>query len=252
MRGLEEKVALVTGGGSGIGRATALLFAREGAKVVIANRRVEAGEETVRMIREHGGEAFFVKTDVSKAIEVQELLQQVVKRYSCLDCAFNNAGIAEHFAQTAEQLEEEFDRSININLKGVWLCMKYEIAQMLKQQEGAIVNMSSVNGLKGGIDIAAYTASKHGVLGLTKAAALEYAKSAIRVNAICAGAFRAPMLEGIIGGNPEIEAAYNAAIPMGRIGRPEEVAEAVVWLCSDAASYITGHSLIVDGGLCAK
>lgn len=205
------------------------------------------------MIKQWGGDALFVQTDVSQAYEVEALIQQVIKTYSRLDCAFNNAGTGEReAARIADQQEEEFDRTLDVNLKGVWLCMKYEIAQMLKQDGGAIVNMSSVNGLRGGANFAAYAASKHGVLGLTKTAALEYARSAIRINAICAGAFRTPMLEGIIGGRPEVEAAYNAAIPMGRIGRPEGVAEAVVWLCSDAASYITGQSLGVDGGWTAK
>lgn len=246
---LEGKVALVTGGGSGIGRSSAQAFAREGAKVVVADVVVEGGEETVRMIREAGGEAIFVEADVSKAAAVEAMVSKTVESWGRLDCALNNAGIAEARALTADLTEEVWDRTIDINLKGVWLCMKYEILQMLEQGGGAIVNMSSVVGLVGVRHQPAYVASKHGVVGLTKAAALEYAKAGIRVNAVCPSAIRTPALEWFIGENPQVERKFIAHNPVGRLGTPEEIAAAVTWLCSDAASYITGHSMVVDGGV---
>lgn len=251
-RWLEDKVALVTGGGSGIGRASALTFAREGAKVIVADVVVEGGEETMQMIREAGGEAIFVKADVSKAAEVEALINKAVETYGRLDCALNNAGIEGIKAPTVDCTEENWDRTININLKGVWLCMRCEIHQMLKQGGGAIVNTSSTAGLVGVQGRPAYVASKHGVVGLTKAAALEYAKAGIRINAVCPGSIRTPMMERIIGGDPQEEALQIARQPVGRLGSPEEVAEAVVWLCSDAASFVTGHIMAVDGGWVAQ
>lgn len=248
----EGKVALVTGAGSGIGRASALAFAREGAKTVVADVVVEGGEETVRMIKEAGGEALFVKTDVSKAAEVEALIQKVVETYGRLDYAHNNAGIEGTMAPTADCTEENWDRTISINLKGVWLCMKYEIPQMLKQGGGAIVNTASVAGLVGFQGLPAYAASKGGVVQLTRVAALEYAKAGIRVNAVCPGVIRTPMVERLLSGQPEAEAGFIAMEPVGRMGKPEEIAEAVVWLCSDAASFVTGHPMVVDGGLVAQ
>jgi NAD(P)-dependent dehydrogenase (short-subunit alcohol dehydrogenase family) len=246
---LDGKVALVTGGSSGIGRATALAFAREGAKVVIADVAIEGCHDTATQIREAGGDALCVETDVSKADQVKALIDEIVETYGRLDYAFNNAGIEGEQAPTADCAEENWDRVIGINLRGVWLCMKHEIPQMLKQGGGAIVNMSSVAGLVGFPNIPAYTASKHGVLGLTKTAALEYAKQGIRVNAVCPGVIRTAMVERFVGGDPEAEAQLTASEPIGRMGTPEEVAEAVVWLCSDAASFVTGHPMVVDGGL---
>lgn len=258
MEDLKGKVVLVTGGSSGIGRASALAFAKSGAKVVVANRRLEAGQETVSMIRQNGGEATFVKTDVSKASDVEELVKAAVQTYGRLDCALNNAGTDEGFGpRLAEISEENFDRELGVNLKGVWLCMKYELLQMLKQGGGVIVNMSSLNGLGGCGNGSLYSAAKHGVLGLTKSAALEYAPQNIRVNAICAGAFETPMLDRIFEryapGNPKkVEAIYNSLIAMRRIGKPDEAAAAALWLCSDASSYVTGASMVVDGGLSAR
>ena len=246
MKGLEGKIALVTGGSSGMGRTTALAFAREGAKVVIADVQVEGGEETVQTIDDTGGEAIFFKTDVSRRDEVEALINRVVETYGRLDCAFNNAGIEEtSLLPTAESTEENWDRVIGTNLKSVWLCMKYELAQMVKQGSGAIVNTASVGGLVGFEGIGAYVASKHGVIGLTKTAALEYATAGIRVNAVCPGVIRTPMLA-------DAEALLAPLEPMGRIGLPEEIAEAVVWLCSDAASFVTGHPMVVDGGILAQ
>ncbi len=249
---LEGKVALVTGGGSGIGRASAMTFAREGARVVVADVAVEGGEETVRIIQDAGGEGIFVRADVSKAGEVEALINSAVETYSRLDCAHNNAGIEQVAVRTHEYPEEVWDRLISINLKGVWLCMKYEIAQMLKQGGGAIVNTSSVAGLVGFRGISAYVASKHGVAGLTKTASLEYAEAGIRINAVCPGFIRTPLLERFINHNPELEAQLVQLEPVGRIGTPEEVAEAVVWLSSDAASFVTGHTMAVDGGFVAQ
>ena len=247
---VDGKVALVTGGGSGIGRATALVFAREGAKVVVADIVVTGGEETVRLIKAAGGEAVFIKADVSKAAEVEALVKKTVETHGRLDCAFNNAGIEGEVAQTPNCTEE--NSTIAINLKGVWLCLKYEIPQMLKQGGGAIVNTASVAGLVGFQGIPAYVASKHGVAGLTKTAALEYAKAGIRVNAVCPGVIHTPMVERAFRASPQMAEAAIAMEPVGRLGKPEEIAEAVVWLCSDAASFVTGLPMVVDGGLVAQ
>ncbi|HVG21501.1 MAG TPA: glucose 1-dehydrogenase [Blastocatellia bacterium] len=259
---LNGKVAIITGGSSGIGRATALAFAREGAMVVIAARGVERGENVASEIKSSGGEAVFVRADVSRSDQVEALVSKAISTYGRLDCAFNNAATEDGaFALTADFSEEEFDRAVSLNLKSVWLCMKHEITRMLGQHPvgGAIVNTSSVNGLGGARQGALYSAAKSGVIALTKSAAQEYAQQGIRVNTLVAGGFRTPMLERVFervsGGDPEaakaVEEKYNSLSPLGRIGRPEEAAEAVVWLCSDAASYVTGHSMIVDGGMTA-
>jgi len=245
---LEDKVALVTGASSGIGRICALAFARERAKVVVADIHVDGGEDTVQKIKAAGGQAIFLKTDVCKSTEVEALLKEAVEIYGRLDCSCNNAGIEGNMAPTADCRESDWDRVIKTNLKGVWLCMKYEILQMLHQGSGAIVNISSVAGLIGVQNLPAYAASKHGVIGLTKSAALEYAKVGIRINAVCPGFVEGSMLERMTGGDPEVKSRFIARYPMGRLGTPEEVAEAVVWLCSDTASFVTGHALTVDGG----
>ncbi|HEV8711622.1 MAG TPA: SDR family oxidoreductase [Candidatus Binatia bacterium] len=245
------KVALVTGGGSGIGRASALTFAREGAKVVVADVAVEGGEETVRLIQQRGGEAIFVKADVSRAAEVAALVARAVQTYGRLDCAHNNAGIEGAAATIVDYAEDAWERVIAINLKGVWLCMKYEIPYMLKQGGGAVVNTASTAGLVGYRGGSAYVASKHGVVGLTKTAALEYAKAGVRVNAVCPGAIDTPMMGRLTGHRPQRAERMAAAEPVGRMGQPEEIAEAVVWLCSEAASFVTGHAMAVDGGITA-
>lgn len=249
---VQGKVALVTGGASGIGRATALAFAREGAKVLVSDVVVAGGEETVVLIKAAGGEAQFVKADVAKPAEVDALVAKVVAAHGRLDCAFNNAGIEGAMTSTVDCTEENWDRTIAVNLKGVWLCMKAEIAQMLKQGGGAIVNTASVAGLVGFAGLPAYVASKHGVVGLTKTAALEYAKSGIRINAVCPGGIQTPMLERLFQSQPQTSEAIAAMEPVGRLGTPEEIAEAVVWLCSDAASFVTGLPMAIDGGLVAQ
>ena len=249
---LDGKVALITGAGSGIGRASALVFAREGAKVALADIVVEGGEETVRMVKEAAGEAFFIKADVSNAADVEAMVNTVVETYGRIDCAYNNAGIEGQLASTDEYAEDMFDKVIGINLTGVWLCMKYELPHMLKQGSGTIVNTASGAGLIGVAGMSAYVASKHGVVGLTKTAALEYAKSGIRVNAVCPGLIQTPMVERITNGHPQLGEALVAAEPIGRTGRPEEIAESVVWMCSDAASFVTGHAMSVDGGFVAQ
>ena len=243
----EGKVALVTGGGSGIGRASAVTFAKEGAKVVVADVDVEAGKETVQMITKNGGDAIFVRADVSKEAEVETLINKTVETYGRLDCAFNSAGIEANWAGIVECTEEDWDRVIDINLKGTWMCMKYEIPQMVKCGGDAIVNASSIAGLVGFPGITPYVASKHGVVGLTKAVALEYAKNGIRINAICPAAVQTPMFERTFSGDRK-----PAAVPMGRVAAPEEVAEVVLWLCSDGASFVTGHPMSVDGGYVAR
>jgi len=247
----EGKVAVITGGSSGIGRATALAFAAEGARVAIGARRAGESEETIRLIQAQGGEAIFVPTDVKVADQVKNLMDAAVDRWQRLDLAFNNAGIGgTGFVPTQDYSEQVWDDVIDINLKGVFLAMKYEIPHMLKGGGGAIVNMSSVAGLIGGAVGIAYYASKHGVIGATKAAALEHAKSGIRVNAVCPAVIRTAMTEGLFDGDRE--AAVLALHPLGRFGTPEEVADAVVFLCSNKASFITGHALPVDAGLLAR
>jgi NAD(P)-dependent dehydrogenase (short-subunit alcohol dehydrogenase family) len=263
MSEMSDKVVLVTGGSSGIGRAAALAFAREGARVVIAARGPERGKAVMQEIESAGGAAMFVATDVSRADQVQALVQEAVARFGRLDCAFNNAAtIEEPFAGTADFTEEQFDGSIARNLKSVWLCMREEIRQMMAQQPrgGAIVNTSSINGLGGVANASLYAAAKAGVIALTKSAALEYAKEGIRINTLVAGAFQTPMLDGAFErmsqGDPEareqIVGRYKQFVAAGRIGDPEEAAEAVLWMCSPRASYLIGHSFILDGGLTAS
>jgi NAD(P)-dependent dehydrogenase (short-subunit alcohol dehydrogenase family) len=247
MKGLlENKVALVSGAGSGIGRASALSFAREGAKVIVSDIAVEGGEETVEMIRMGGSEAIFIKADVSNAADVEALIGKAVETYGRIDCALNNAGIAGDVASTADCTEENWHHVIDVNLHGVWYCMKYEIPHMLKNGGGVIVNTSSISGLHGVRNQAAYSASKHAVIGLTKSAALEYANQGLRINALCPGWTRTGMAveEQAHDRDPLFLAKYVCHRP----GKPEEQAEAVVWLCSDRASFVNGHVMIVDGG----
>jgi len=249
---LQGKVVLVTGGGSGIGRAAALACAREGARVALADILVEGSEETVEMIRGLGAEAAFFKTDVSQTGQVEAMVRDVVGTFGRLDCAFNNAGIGGGASLTHKTDEEHWDRMMSINLKGVWLCMKYEIPQMLDQGSGAIVNTSSVAGVIAFKGTPAYVAAKHAVVGLTKAAALEYATSGIRVNAVCPGVIHTPLIDRNVAARPQLADYYKNLHPIGRLGEAEEVAEAAVWLMSDAASFVTGHALVVDGGLVAQ
>jgi NAD(P)-dependent dehydrogenase (short-subunit alcohol dehydrogenase family) len=247
------KVALITGGGSGIGRATAIVFGREGAKVVVADYNRAGGEETVRMIKNAGGEASFIEANVAVAKQVETMVAKTIETYGRLDCAFNNAGIeGEMGGNLAECSEENWGRIIAINLTGVFLCMKYEIPQMLKHGGGSIVNTASAAGLIGLPGGTAYVASKHGVAGLTKSAALEYAKSGIRINAVCPGFIRTAMVERVVDGGSISEDAMVAAEPIGRIGKPEEIANVVLFLCSDDASFVTGLPMPVDGGYVAQ
>lgn len=250
MRGLlKEKVALVTGGGSGIGRAASLAFAREGARVVVCDIEAVGGRETVSLIREAGGEALFVEADISRTADVEEMLNQAVRAYGGLNCAFNNAGISIGSVSTVVCTEAQWDSIMNVNLRGVWLCMKYEIPVMLKNGGGAIVNTSSYAGLTGSkLSSAAYSASKHGVIGLTKTAAIEFAQQGIRINAICPGATRTPLLLRRLTYDPTIETKAASLNPSNRMGLPEEIAEVAVFLCSDAASFVTGVAIPVDGG----
>lgn len=249
---LDGKVALVTGGGSGIGRATALLLAKEGAQVMIADYAPEGAEKTVKMIIDAGGAASWIAADVSITRQVEGMVAQTVEKYGRLDYAFNNAGIEGAMAETANYPEDVFDRVIAINLKAVWLCMKYELPQMLKQGRGVIVNTASDAGLVGLAGAAAYNASKHGVVGLTKTAALEYATRNIRVNCVCPGFIRTAMVERVIDRGSIGEDQMIASEPMGRIGKPEEIAAGVLWLLSDAASFVTGHAMSIDGGYIAR
>jgi NAD(P)-dependent dehydrogenase (short-subunit alcohol dehydrogenase family) len=245
---LTGKVAIVTGGASGIGRGAALAFAREGARVVVADVDAEGGAATARAIAGIGGAAIFVRADVAAASDVAALVERAVAAYGRLDCAFNNAGINQEHAPAADLDEALWDRTIAVNLKGMWLCMKYEIPAMLASGGGAIVNTASVVGLSGRRDTPAYVASKHGVVGLTRATALDYGKRGIRVNAVCPGTIRTAMYVQRVGDDPAIDARLAAETPIGRIGTAEDVAEAVVWLCSGAAAFVTGHCMVVDGG----
>jgi NAD(P)-dependent dehydrogenase (short-subunit alcohol dehydrogenase family) len=246
---LKDKVGLIAGGAVGIGRATAQIFAREGAKVVVADILVEEGQETVRLIKEAGGEATFVECDVSQAMQVKALVDKTIEIHGRLDCAFNNAGIEGSVSSTADCTEENWDSIVATNLRGEWLCMKYEIPQMLKQGGGAIVNTASVGGLVGLPGLSAYCASKGGVVKLTKVAALEYAKSNIRINAICPGGVRTGMSKRLAK-QPQMGETLPA--PMRRWAKAEEIGEAVAWLCSDAASFVTGHAMAADGGFVAQ
>jgi len=249
---LENKVALVTGAGSGIGRASSLVLAREGAKVVVSDINATGAEETLSIIKDQGGDGIFVHADVSKSNDVQELISRAVSTYGRLDCAYNNAGIEGYMSgRLHEYPEETWDRLVDINIKGVWLCLKYEIPQMLEQGGGAIVNTASVAGLVGSRLLSAYVASKHAVVGLTKAAALEYAQDGIRVNAVCPGTIDTPMMDRLIAGRKTDEDMHTRQ-PIGRMGTPAEVAETVAWLCSDAASLVTGIAMAVDGGQTAE
>ena len=245
---LEGKAALVTGGGSGLGRASAIALARAGASVTVADVDEQGGEETADLVSEEaGGDAEFVRADVTQTDEVEAMVDKAVSRWGHLDCALNNAGTTGVSAPTADYTLEDWNRAIALNLTGVFLCLKYELPAML-ERGGAIVNMASGAGLVGFPGLPAYVASKHGVVGLTRAAALEYASQGVRINAICPGSTRTPMLEGFMGGDEQVERMMTRAVPLGRLGRPEEIADAVVWLCSDAASFVVGHALAVDGG----
>jgi NAD(P)-dependent dehydrogenase (short-subunit alcohol dehydrogenase family) len=252
-RQLEGAVALVTGGAAGIGKAAALAFARYGAKVALCDLKVDRGEEVAHAITRAGSQAIFIRADVSRAADVDALVSTTVKAFGRVDCAFNNAGIEGQLGSTAECSEENFDRTIAVNLKGLWLCLRREIQEMLRQGgSGAIVNMSSVAGLVGFENLPAYVASKHAVIGLTKTAALECAMKGIRVNAVCPGVIHTEMIDRLTGKDSAVEQQFVNLEPMGRMGTPQEIAEAAVWLCSPAASFVTGQALAIDGGLVAR
>ncbi len=246
---LNDRVALVTGGSSGIGRATALEFMREGARVAVVDVDAEGGMETVRMIREQGGEACFIRCDVSNPEDVEAMVCEVVETYGRIDCAFNNAGIEGRMTSITDSSIDAWQNVIGVNLTGVFLCMKYEIEQMLKQGGGAIVNNASILGLVGFGNASAYTAAKHGVLGLTKVAAIEYASKGIRVNSVCPAFVMTPMLKRVgVMSDSEVYVSMQNRHAVRRMGQPEEIADVAVWLCTDAASFIHGHSMLADGG----
>lgn len=251
MKILENKVALVTGGTSGIGKATALAFGVAGAKVVFSGRREQEGEDTANLIRQSGADCLFVQSDVSSEADVQALVQKTIATYGKLDCAFNNAGIQGSINPLHEQSVEEFDKLMAINVRGLFLSMKYEIQQMLTQGSGVIVNNSSVGGLFGILGLSPYTASKHAVMGLTRAAALDYAKQGIRINAVNPGSIATERMDRFVDGMGITTDDVAAMSAMGRMGQAEEIAATVVFLCSDAASYITGQPIVIDGGYTA-
>ncbi|CAA9357052.1 3-oxoacyl-[acyl-carrier protein] reductase [uncultured Leptolyngbya sp.] len=249
MTTLENKVALVTGATSGIGKATALALGKAGAKVVFSGRRAQEGEATAALIRNAGAECLFVRSDVSSEEDVKALVQNTIATYGKLDCAFNNAGIEPPAKPLHEQPVEDFDKLMSINVRGLFLCMKYEIQQMLTQKSGVIVNNSSMGGLIAFPGVSPYIASKHAVMGLTRSAALDYAKQGIRINAVNPGLIATAMMDRFSSGSAD---DFASMVPMGRMGQTEEVAQAVVFLCSDAASYITGQPLVIDGGFTAN
>ena len=243
------KVALVTGAGLGLGKAAALAFAREGAKVAVADIDVKNGQKTVQMIKKAGGEAIFIKTDVTKAADVEAMVKETVKTYKELDYAHNNVGIEELPTPFTDGTEEQWYRIMDVDLKSVWLCMKYEIRYMVKHGGGAIVNTSSIAGLTGAPGLPMYTAAKHGVIGLTRVGAVEFAKKSIRVNTICPAGMRGTgFFNRVAAFDPSLPPKIAEMVPLGRDSAPEEIAEAVIWLCSDKASYITGCVMSVDGG----
>ncbi|MBD3887525.1 SDR family oxidoreductase [Phormidium tenue FACHB-886] len=242
---LQDKVVLITGGTSGIGRATAVAFGEAGAKVVLSGRRDAEGEETAALIRDTGAECLFVRSDVSDEAEVQALVEKTIATYGRLDCAFNNAGIESPLKPLHEQSIEDFDKLMSINVRGLFLCMKYEIQQMLNQGSGVIINNSSMGGLIAFPGVSPYVASKHAVMGLTRSAALDYAKQGIRINAVNPGLIATAMIDRLSSGSTD---DFASMVPMGRMGQAAEIAQAVVFLCSDAASYITGQPLVIDGG----
>ena len=248
----DQKAAIITGGSSGIGRAAAVALAKEGVKIAIAARRAKEGEETVRLVKEAGSEGIFVKTDVANENDVRSLVEKTVKTYGRLDYAFNNAGIEETPTSLVEQTSNVFDQIMNVNVKGVWLSMKYEIPEMIRTGGGAIVNTSSGAGVIGYPQQPIYIASKHAVLGLTKSAALEYAKSGIRINAIAPGVTETEMVERVAEDDKQLIESIKSITPIGRIGDPQEIANAVVWLLSDKASFVLGHTLLVDGGAVSR
>jgi NAD(P)-dependent dehydrogenase (short-subunit alcohol dehydrogenase family) len=246
------KVVLVTGAASGIGRAMAVAFGRAGACVVIADTAVDGGHMTAALIVEGGGKALFVKANVTVAAEVDALVDKAVSHYGRIDCAVNSAAVEEEYLPLAESEDAQFERIMNVNVKGVWLCMKSQLRQMLKQEGGGvIVNLADAAGLVAAPDRAIYAASKHAVVGLTRTAAVEYAKSGIRINSLCPGAVKTPMLARMLERNPGRDRKLKAAHPMGRFAEPAEVASAALWLCSEQASFVTGHQLAIDGGLTA-
>jgi NAD(P)-dependent dehydrogenase (short-subunit alcohol dehydrogenase family) len=242
------RVALVTGGTSGIGRATAVAFGRAGADVVVAGRSVERGEEVVAELKDLGSQAMSVRCDVTRSGDVQALVDRTLETYGRLDVAVNSAGIFEFSGPTAECQEEDWDRTVDTNLKGIWLSMKYEIPPMLAQGRGAIVNVAGAFGLIGFPGAPAYVAAKHGVVGLTKAATLEYATTGVRINAICPGLTRTPLVERATGGDPVAEEQFASQMPIRRMASADEVAAAVLWMCSDESSFLLGHALAFDGG----
>jgi len=245
----ENKVALVTGAGSGLGRATAKAFAEPGASVVLADWNEQAARAAADELTAQGHRALAIRCDVSEDTQVEAMVEQTFATFGRLDAAYNNAGVQNVLAETADSTRDDYDRVMAINLRGVWSCMKFELKQMRKQGSGAIVNCSSLGGLVGGSERGIYHAAKHGVLGFTKSAALEYAARGIRINAVCPGLIQTPMSDQMVAsGQGEALKAMEESVPMGRVGRPEEIADAVLWLCSDAASYVTGQSISVDGG----
>lgn len=248
----QQKVAIITGGNSGIGRATAVALARQGVNITIAARRPKEGEETVKLVKDAGSEGIFVKTDVTKEDDIRSLVEQSTKKFGRLDYAFNNAGIEESMTPLVDQRSDIFDRIINVNVKGVWLSMKYEIPEMIKSGGGSIVNMSSVAGVMGFPQMPIYIASKHAVLGLTKSAALEYARSGIRINAVAPGAVKTDMAKRVMEGNPQLSQTLTSMHPIGRTAEPEEIADVVSWLLSDKSTFVLGHTLLADGGIVSR